>query len=122
MSYHESHGLRTASNSQNRPEDSAKGGAKVTRITYKDAEKSPAEVYIYADAGQTTKWRKDKSIPLVDVVQSFNIYESEVGGNTGIAMTPSKQTLETIFGTSNEDAIIEKILDTGDRKGSSHSI
>ncbi|KAI9095172.1 hypothetical protein DFS34DRAFT_626908 [Phlyctochytrium arcticum] len=62
---------------------------------------------------QVEKWRSDKSIPLVEVVDSFDIFEVPTGGNTGMFERPSKQILETSFGTSNQDEIIHKILSEG---------
>ncbi|CAG8565675.1 3626_t:CDS:2 [Ambispora gerdemannii] len=59
------------------------------------------------------KWRKDKTIPLADVIQTFDVYEITNGGNEGIAGRPSKQRLENAFGTSNLDEVIEQILEHG---------
>ncbi|CAG8624384.1 6853_t:CDS:2 [Ambispora leptoticha] len=62
---------------------------------------------------QVMKWRKDKTIPLADVIQTFDVYEITNGGNEGIAGRPSKQRLENTFGTSNLDEVIEQILEQG---------
>jgi ribosome maturation protein Sdo1 len=45
-----------------------------------------SEFFVYAEPHKVEQWRKDKSIPLVDVVQAFNIYE-------GSGNKPSKQSL-----------------------------
>ncbi|KAJ3310335.1 putative aarF domain-containing protein kinase 1 [Boothiomyces sp. JEL0838] len=55
----------------------------------------------------------DKSIPLVEVVQAFQIFESDNHSNQGIAMKPNKATLSNAFGTEDENKIIEKILSEG---------
>ncbi|GMG01210.1 unnamed protein product [Aspergillus oryzae var. brunneus] len=52
-------------------------------------------------------WRKDRSIPLADVVNGFKIF-----------VTHNKGILETEFGTSNEDECIKKILENGEYQSS----
>ena len=55
------------------------------------------------------KWRKDKTIPLVDVVSIFQVYLDD--SNVEKA---SKQELENNFGTSNIDDIVKKICEEGE--------
>ncbi len=75
---------------------------------------------------QYDQWHKDRSTPLVRVVQStyyhsslrlitaaFDIYEIDNGGNEGVPRRPSKQTLETVFETSRVEEVIMFILDHG---------
>lgn len=54
----------------------------------------------------------DKTIPLVEVVDSFDIFYSEQGfqGKLGRA---SKQQLENVFGTATDDVVVAKILQLG---------
>ncbi|KAE8162174.1 ribosome maturation protein [Aspergillus tamarii] len=59
-------------------------------------------------------WRKDRSIPLADVVNGFKIFVTHKHGAQGIMDGASKGILETEFGTSNEDQCIIKILENGE--------
>ncbi|CAG8490729.1 6208_t:CDS:2 [Paraglomus brasilianum] len=86
--------------------------AQGTRIIYKP-QGSRDEYFVYAYPEEVKKWRKDKSIPLTDVVQSFDIFEIFGGGNDGIAGRPSKQRLENTFGTSKNMDVLEIILEDG---------
>ena len=63
---------------------------------------------------QYQKWRveNDRTIPLADVVGSFHIYKSGQG-NQGIMGQVSKQELDAVFGTTNLDDAIVKVLETG---------
>lgn len=67
------------------------------------------------------KWKKDKSIPLVQVVDSFKILVSHKHGAQGELDTASKSSLENEFGTANEDDIVKKILEEGQLQTSSVS-
>ncbi|CAG8575087.1 10611_t:CDS:2 [Paraglomus occultum] len=86
--------------------------SKNARIVYKP-QGSREEYFVYAYPGELKKWRTDKSIPLTDVVDSFDIFEILGGGNDGIAGRASKQRLENAFGTSNNTEVIEIILKDG---------
>ncbi|POY71997.1 hypothetical protein BMF94_5006 [Rhodotorula taiwanensis] len=57
------------------------------------------------------------SIPLVRIVDSFDVFHTGQGA-TGIMQRTSKQTLDTVFGTTNEDEIVEQILTKGQIKSS----
>ncbi|KAG5654597.1 hypothetical protein H0H81_011572 [Sphagnurus paluster] len=52
------------------------------------------------------------SIPLVDVLDSFVVLHSNQG-RSGTLTKPSKQQLETDFGTSDENEVVRKILEKG---------
>lgn len=68
------------------------------------------------------KWKSDKSIPLVQVVDSFKILVSHKHGAQGELDTASKSSLENEFGTTNEDDIVKKILEEGQIQTSNVSI
>jgi ribosome maturation protein Sdo1 len=74
---------------------------------------SRTEFYLYCQPGMVKQWRTDKSTPLVQVVQSFEIFCSESGGHTGYSMRPSKQQLVNYFGTDDVHVIIPTILEKG---------
>jgi len=71
------------------------------------------EYFVFADPVQVEKWRTDKTIPLVDVVDRFEIYEVSNGGNTGLYEKPSKASLHNTFDTHDETAVIQRILTDG---------
>ncbi|KAH8549121.1 hypothetical protein BGW37DRAFT_429691 [Umbelopsis sp. PMI_123] len=87
------------------------------RVTYKvDGQ----EFFIFADSVYLEKWKKDKTIPIVQVAQSYDVLYIPNGGNTGEAVRPAKGTLESAFGTTNADDIVKTILTEGESKGGSH--
>lgn len=59
------------------------------------------------------KYRKDKSIALVEVVQSFDVMVSATGGTHGILTRPSHQQLEQYFSTHNEQDVVQYIINNG---------
>lgn len=89
--------------------------AQATKVVYKGADNM--EFFVIANAGMVAKWKSDKTIPLIDVVQSFDIHTTTTGGNTGEAIHPSKGVLESTFQTSNKDDIVKKIISDGEEKG-----
>ncbi|KAI8054862.1 ribosome maturation protein [Thamnidium elegans] len=86
-----------------------------TKVVYRGTDNT--EFFVIANAGMVNKYRSDKSTPLIDVVQSFDIFTTNTGGNTGEAMSPSKGLLESSFNTSNEDEIVKTIIEKGEEKG-----
>ncbi|KAK4058170.1 hypothetical protein OIO90_000909 [Microbotryomycetes sp. JL221] len=70
-------------------------------------------IIIIDDESAAQKWiGGDKTIPLVEIVSSFDVFHSGQGAQ-GMLQRPSKQELETIFGTSNDTDIITQILEKG---------
>jgi ribosome maturation protein Sdo1 len=63
------------------------------------------------------KWRKDKSIPLVEVVGLFKVFVQRTSGAQSLGDTASKAELDNEFGTSNVDEVIKKILQEGEDQG-----
>ncbi|KAK3341711.1 ribosome maturation protein [Lasiosphaeria hispida] len=59
------------------------------------------------------KWLADKSVPLAQVVSSFQVFVTHKHGAQGPFNAASKQALEAEFGTSNEDEVIKKVLEKG---------
>ncbi|BGP28989.1 hypothetical protein JCM10296v2_000725 [Rhodotorula toruloides] len=52
------------------------------------------------------------SIPLVEVVDSFDVFHTGQGSQ-GVLSRASKQELENIFSTTNEDEIVQIVLEKG---------
>ncbi|KZV63355.1 DUF1960-domain-containing protein [Peniophora sp. CONT] len=68
---------------------------------------------VMVNGAEYAKWKEgDHTIPLVDVVQSFQILSTQQGAQ-GILGTASKQELENEFGTSRDDDCIQQILEKG---------
>ncbi|KAA8913306.1 ribosome maturation protein [Sphaerosporella brunnea] len=59
------------------------------------------------------KWKTDPTIPLAQVVSSFNVFVTYRQGVTGLLNVAPKFELENEFGTSNTDIVISKILREG---------
>ncbi|KFY02264.1 hypothetical protein O988_02255 [Pseudogymnoascus sp. VKM F-3808] len=70
-------------------------------------------VVFVEDPVQLKKWREDKSIALVDVLDAFKIFTTSKQGAQGELNTASKSQLENEFGTSKEDVVLQKILQEG---------
>jgi len=60
------------------------------------------------------KWKEDKSTPLVDVMNSFDIFHTNKHGAQGELNRASNALLENEFGTKNEDDVVKAILEKGD--------
>ncbi|KAG0168569.1 hypothetical protein DFQ28_002536 [Apophysomyces sp. BC1034] len=86
---------------------------KAVKVIYKADNE---EYFVVANSGMVSKWREDKTIPLIDVVQSFDILTTTTGSNTGQTVRPSKGALESTFDTSNPDIIVRKIVEKGVEK------
>ena len=70
-------------------------------VCYRDYKTGPSlnqhsEDYIVIanDAESVQAWRKDKSMALMDVLQSFDIFSSRTGSASGILDHTSNQNLE----------------------------
>src|ERR1700742_574661 len=59
-------------------------------------------------------WKKDSSKPLVDVVNSFQVFVTGKQGAQGQMNRASKAALENEFGTSKDDDVVKKILEKGE--------
>ncbi|KAL1917604.1 uncharacterized protein VTP21DRAFT_3997 [Calcarisporiella thermophila] len=86
------------------------------RVIYKDQD-SGREFFVFANPGMVEKYRRDKSIPLVEVLQSDQVFDVDQGGNTGQVSTPSNGTLENVFQTNNRWDIARRIVEEGEVKG-----
>jgi len=70
-------------------------------------------IVLVENAETLKKWKKDTSIPLIDVVNGFKIFTTHKQGAQGVLDSASKATLEDAFGTSNVDDAIKAILREG---------
>jgi len=88
-----------------------KGNVPLTKVLYSiDNEDF---IVIAHSAEILSNWKKDSSIPLSDVVESFKIFTTHKQGAQGILDTASKGSLDSAFGGIKEDEILQKILKEG---------
>ncbi|KIM46427.1 hypothetical protein M413DRAFT_8284 [Hebeloma cylindrosporum] len=86
---------------------------KLTKVLYKPDHTQPHEYSIIINPEEYKKWMEgDTTIPLADVVDSFQVFVSE-HGTQGILRQPSKQQLDTDFGTHKDTEIVEFMLKNG---------
>ncbi|EEB05472.1 SBDS family protein Rtc3 [Schizosaccharomyces japonicus yFS275] len=83
-----------------------------TRICHQGADGN-MYVAILRGPEELEQWKEDSSKPLVDVVDSFQVFTTHRQGSTGRLSTASKVELENEFGTCNEDSIIRQLLSVG---------
>ncbi|SHO79273.1 Uncharacterized protein MSYG_3623 [Malassezia sympodialis ATCC 42132] len=87
--------------------------AHISKVIYKNDPMSTDEYIVLVNPETYVSWRSgDKTIPLADVVDTFQIFSSGQGSQ-GIMGQLSKQELHTVFGTSNTDDAIVKLLEAG---------
>jgi len=88
-----------------------RGNAQQTKVLYQGKEE---DFIVFVDSpSDLESWKKDRSIPLAQVVAGFKIMVSHKHGAQGVLDGASKSTLENEFGTSNDDQCIVKILEKG---------
>merc|ERR1712072_1501198 len=64
----------------------------------------------------------DATIPLVEIVDTFEVFTTNVGGNQGLLERPSKQQLDSIFGTHKDDDIMVTMIQKGEIKESNDAM
>lgn len=77
----------------------------------------PHTMVLMVDSEMLPKYKKDPSIPLADVVDSFEILKYDNAGKSGTKGKPSKQELEDVFGTTRDDDIVKFMLEHGKLHG-----
>ncbi|MCJ1379151.1 hypothetical protein MMC17_002251 [Xylographa soralifera] len=88
-----------------------RGNAPQTKVHYHGKDE---DFVIYVDGSKAVQdWKKDRSIPLAQVVSGFKIFVTHKHGAQSVGDEASKSTLENEFGTYNEDECMIKILEGG---------
>ncbi|WEW61554.1 hypothetical protein PRK78_007044 [Emydomyces testavorans] len=90
----------------------ARGNIDVYKVFYK-GEQDDFVVFV-EDVDAVRNWKKDRSIPLAQVVSGFKVFVTHRQGAQGIHDGASMALLESEFGTANEDEVIMKILEKGE--------
>ncbi|KAH8830345.1 DUF1960-domain-containing protein [Flagelloscypha sp. PMI_526] len=89
----------------------------LTKVIYKPSSQSTEEYIIIVNPDEFEKYSKGgKSIPLTEVVDSFDVFVS-TQGNQGHLGKASNQQLDTVFGTHKDVEVIEQILKKGTGQG-----
>ncbi|RMD41047.1 hypothetical protein DV735_g4087, partial [Chaetothyriales sp. CBS 134920] len=88
-----------------------RGNTTVTKVHYQG--KSEDFIVFIESVAQLEAWEKDSSIPLAQVVESFQVLVTHKHGAQGRLDSASKSTLENEFGTTEEDKVIKQILTKG---------
>ncbi|GAD92954.1 conserved hypothetical protein [Paecilomyces variotii No. 5] len=83
-----------------------------SRVFYKG--KVDDFVIFVDDAQALNNWRKDRTIPLAQVVSGWKIFVTHRHGAQGVLDTASNGSLESEFGTHNEDEVVKQILEKGE--------
>ncbi|KAF2458253.1 putative RNA binding protein [Lineolata rhizophorae] len=89
-----------------------RGNAPQTKVHFKGKEED--FVIFVDDAKAVQDWRKDRSIPLAQVVSGWKIFCTHKQGVQGILDGASNGILDSEFGTHKEEDVVMKILENGD--------
>jgi len=85
----------------------------VAKVVYKPDSQSTDEFIAIVNPEEYKKGKDgDTSIPLASVVDSFEIFHSGQGSQ-GLLGRPSKQQLDTVFGSSKDVDVITIVLQKG---------
>ncbi|GAA6005731.1 hypothetical protein JCM10207_005315 [Rhodosporidiobolus poonsookiae] len=84
------------------------------KAVYKpDSQSTDEYIVVVGDVDAANKWiGGDRTIPLVEIVDSFDVFHTGQGSQ-GIFQRPSKQDLDNIFNSHNENDVVETILSKG---------
>ncbi|KAF8622088.1 hypothetical protein AX15_007232 [Amanita polypyramis BW_CC] len=95
-----------------------KNAKNVCRVVYKPEHDKPDEFIVIVNPAEYRKWKAgDTSIPLSEVVDSFQVFHSSQGAQ-GLLGTPSHQQLDNIFGTHKDNDVVSVILQKGSEQQS----
>ncbi|KAI0720345.1 ribosome maturation protein [Cerioporus squamosus] len=88
-------------------------GRELTKIVYRPSAESTEDFIIIVNPAEYKRWKEGgTTIPLTEVVDSFEIFWSNQGAQ-GLLGRPSKQQLENVFGTSKDVDVVKQILEKG---------
>lgn len=93
--------------------------AELTYTPHNDIQTSndnPSTMVLMVHTDTFHQYEKDKSIPLAQVVDSFDIFKYQ-HGRSGKLAKPSQRELEDTFGTTKEDVIVQIMLEKGKLHG-----
>jgi ribosome maturation protein Sdo1 len=73
---------------------------------------------LMVDKDALKKYKQDPSVPLAEVVDSFQLLKYDNAGRSGTKSKPSKQEIQDVFGTSRDDDVVKFMLEHGQLHGS----
>nr|POE66087.1 sdo1-like protein c21c3.19 [Quercus suber] len=88
-----------------------RGNDATTKVHYKGQEDD--FIVLVDSAKAVSDWKDDRTIPLAQVVSGWKVFVTHKHGTQGILDTASKGALESEFGTSKEDDVVQQILEKG---------
>ncbi|KAI0751024.1 DUF1960-domain-containing protein [Daedaleopsis nitida] len=88
-------------------------GRELTKIVYRPSVEANEDYIIIVNPEEFKRWKGGgATIPLAEVVDSFDVFWSNQGAQ-GILGRPSKQQLENVFGSSKDVDVVQAILEKG---------
>ncbi|KAL1977335.1 hypothetical protein VTN31DRAFT_194 [Thermomyces dupontii] len=66
------------------------------------------------DIASVHNWRRNRSIPLAEVVSGWKVFVTHKHGAQGVLDGASKGMLESEFGTSRDEDVVTQILEKGE--------
>ena len=90
-----------------------KGTTQEIKMHYKGPTTGDDYVIYITSAEAARNWTKDKTIPLVDVLDAFYVFVSHKQGAQGILDRASNAQLESEFGSSKVEEVVQVILEKG---------
>ncbi|EON67177.1 hypothetical protein W97_06430 [Coniosporium apollinis CBS 100218] len=88
-----------------------RGNAPNTKVHYKGKDD---DFVIFAESAKAVQeWKRDKSVPLAQVVNGWKIFCTHKQGSQGILDGASNAHLENEFGTHKEEEVVKQILEQG---------
>ncbi|KAJ9059103.1 hypothetical protein DSO57_1005903 [Entomophthora muscae] len=100
----------------------SKPAPQATKVVFKSEGKDKDLFVFIQDPELYKKWKAgDHTIPLVNFVDSFQIFDTSTRSHTGVANTSSRATISNILNTENVDDAIKRILQEGELIGPGNS-
>ncbi|KAL1988322.1 hypothetical protein VTN96DRAFT_10005 [Rasamsonia emersonii] len=89
-----------------------RGNDNFTKVYYKG--KFDDFVIFVDDVPAVHRWRKDRSVPLQQILNGWKIFVTHRHGAQGVLDNASKAMLDNEFGTHREEDCIQQILERGE--------
>ncbi|KAK5007134.1 shwachman-Bodian-diamond syndrome protein [Cryomyces antarcticus] len=89
-----------------------RGNASQTKVHWKGKND---DFVVFVDSAKAVQdWKKDKSIPLAQVVSGWKVFVTHKQGAQGVMDAASNGALEDEFGTHREEDVVQQIIEKGD--------
>ncbi|KAI5817382.1 ribosome maturation protein [Pyronema omphalodes] len=90
----------------------ARGNTDVTKVIY-DGKNGQSFVAMVDSVTDLENWKKDSSVPLAQVVSTFQVFTTHQQGHQGLLDAVPNSLLENEFGTVKQEECIKHILKNG---------